>query len=157
MKKSFKVYAASHGSTSDLLNALKGRLFELENGIESSQSSNIDENLEEINASTEQQPARQFKNYEEFVDTCYPEYNVDPEDMTAEILAVEDEIRNYGEDPSMCPTFWRDDYEDPIVLLNDDEFYFVAIRGGRYGLEARLTPVWNLYENYGEVFGLPVE
>ena len=171
--KKFKVYAATHGSVQDLQDAIAQRIAELGGDIEMSEdiemSTDIEagegcncgqENCPECNPDYIQAssgPAKMYRNYEEFVDTCYPEYNVEQEDMDEEIFAVEDEIRKWGEDPAHCPTFWRDDYEEPIVQLGDDSFYFVNIRGVGQHLEARLTPVADLYDDYGTEFGLPIE
>lgn len=167
MKRHFKIFASAHGSIDDMLDAFKSKLNEFDEGIEMSTDVEVGKNCncgqedcpecnpEYIKSSSNQ--ATMYRNYEEFVDTCYPEYNIEQEDMDEEILAVENEIRNWKEDPSNCPTYWRDDYEEPIVQLGDDDFYFVNLRSMGQHLEARLTPVDALYDDYGAAFGLPIE
>ena len=111
------------GSVNDMIGAMKDKLEDA--GIESSEAIEASSNA-----------AKKYRNYEQFVDRCYPEFNILEEDMDVEIFAVEHEIKKLGGDPNLCPTYWRSDYDEPIVEV-DGDYYFVTFRG----VEARLTPI----------------
>ena len=123
------------GSIEDMIDAFEDRIRKLENFDNLEMSTDIE------SAETFNLPAMEYKNYEDFVRTEYPEFNIPEDDMEEEIQDVYSEIRSYGANPEVCPTFWRDDYEQPIVLV-DGRYYFSEWRG----TEARLTPVDALYE-----------
>ena len=141
MSRKFKVYASSKGSVEDMLMAFEDRLDELED------SGFVDSATDLIQASYSDKP-EMFVDYEAFLEN-YADY-YDEDDLDAELFAVEDEIRSYGENPHNCPVYWREDYEKPIVEL-DGRYYYADFRG----TEARLTDV-SLIEDLSSL-GLPSE
>ena len=143
-----KYIKAATGSPEELKSLVEDRIDELESQI--NLTTDIDSCDEiEADSNVEFDKATKYSNFGEFVYTSYPEFGVDEDDMDAEVLAVENAIYSYGGSPSKCPTYWRDDYEEPIVEI-DGRYYFVDWRGGtRAALTPLDSPVFPDLEYYG--------